>query len=45
MEILRWVLKHEEEFAQVNSLGEGKGSVKAISYIIPNNNAMRKVLG
>lgn len=43
MEIPRWILKHEEEFAQVSSLGEGKGSVKAISCLI-SNNAMRKVL-
>lgn len=45
MEIWRWVLKHEEEFAQVSSLGDGDRSVKAISCIISNNNAMRKVLG
>lgn len=45
MEILRWVLKREEEFAQVSSLSEGERSVKASSCITSNNDATRKVLG
>lgn len=40
----RWVMKHEEIFAQVSSLGKGKAYAEGISYIISNSYAMKKIL-